>query len=224
MASSSQGRRKSSFRGNTIGSLLDSHFSRMGFGAKVREHLAPLVWAETVGPQIAAATEVERVHDGVLHVAVRSAMWANELTFYKPDILRRLNERVGADRDPVIRDLRFQNRGLQKRRAMKEVRPPIHPTPEELAAVDLSPRELEQIENSIRNLPDEKLQERMRHLRQTDARLRTWRMDNGWSPCPTCGDISPPHFPYDEQYEGIPDCARCRIAAYQRRPQQQPSE
>ncbi|MDX1932527.1 MAG: DUF721 domain-containing protein [Capsulimonadales bacterium] len=194
-------------RRNGITSLLESHFGRLGFAAKVKEHTAPLVWAETVGPQIAAATEVERVHDGVLHVAVRSAMWASELGFYKQDILRRLNARVGAENAPVIRDIRFQNRGLQKRRGTPETPPPLHPSPEELAEVDLSPGEIERIEESLRRISDDALRARLRAVRLTDARLRTWRLDNHWFPCPHCGDLAPPRFPAD----GTVDCARCRV-------------
>ena len=203
-------RRRGSFpsaRNNGISSLLNSHFARMGYATKIKEHLAPLVWAEMVGPQIAAATDVERVHDGILYVAVRSAMWASELTFYKSDILRRLNDKIGAGPQPIITEIRFQNRGGQKRREVVEVAPLLHPTTDELADIDLSPREVTQIDESLVSLPDANLREKMRRLRLTDARLRTWRLDNGWSACATCGDLAPPRFPYN----GTLDCARCRV-------------
>ena len=83
-------------RAKALAGLLDGQLARLGFADKVREHTAPLIWAEMVGPQVAAATEVDRVKDGVLYVSTRSATWAHELTFYKADILRRINERVGA--------------------------------------------------------------------------------------------------------------------------------
>jgi predicted nucleic acid-binding Zn ribbon protein len=194
-------------RAKALGGLLDSQLTRLGFADKVREHTAPLVWAEMVGPQVAAATEVDRVRDGVLYVSTRSATWAHELTFYKTDILRRINDRVGASRQPVITDIRFQNRGMRRKRE-GEKPPPLHPTAEELADVDLSPREMEMIEESIGVIADETLRERVRRARRSEARLRTWRLDNGWGPCSECGDLAPPHFPYD----GTVDCARCRIA------------
>jgi predicted nucleic acid-binding Zn ribbon protein len=195
-------------RTKVLAGLLDSQLARLGFADKVREHTAPLVWAEMVGPQVAAATEVDRVKDGVLYVSTRSATWAHELTFYKADILRRINDRVGAPHHPVITDIRFQNRGLRRKRdGENEKPPPLHPAPEELADVDLSPRELETIEEGITVIADEALRERVRRARRSEARLRTWRMDNGWGPCPECSNLAPPHFPYD----GTVDCARCRI-------------
>ena len=200
-------RRGSAHRSSPIGSLLDVHFARSGFASKIKAHAAPLVWAETVGPQVSAATEAERVHDGVLYVAVRSAMWASELTFYKNDILCRLNERLGAGRIPAITDIRFQNRGKQRvNKTAKETPPPAHPTITELSEVDVSPREVAAIEASLTTLPEE-LRPQMLRLRLTDVRLRTWRLDNGWQPCATCGDLAPPRFPAD----GTVDCARCRV-------------
>jgi predicted nucleic acid-binding Zn ribbon protein len=195
-------------RTKALAGLLDSQLARLGFADKVREHTAPLVWAEMVGPQVAAATEVDRVKDGVLYVSTRSATWAHELTFYKADILRRINDRVGAAaQKPVITDIRFQNRGL-RRKPGGEKPPPLHPTPEELADVEVAPSDLEKIEESIGVITDEALRERMRRARRSEARLRTWRMENGWAPCPECGELAPPRFPYD----GTVDCARCRIA------------
>ncbi len=45
---------------------------------KIREHTAPLVWAEVVGPQVAGATEVIGVRDGVLLISTKSAVWSHE--------------------------------------------------------------------------------------------------------------------------------------------------
>jgi predicted nucleic acid-binding Zn ribbon protein len=175
-------------------------------GSRLREHTAPLVWAELVGPQIAAATDVDNVKDGVLYVHTRSSMWTQELTFHKADILRRLNARIGArPGEPLIREIRFQNRGV--RRHPVETAPALHPTPEELDDVDLSPGETDAIDTGIAIISDDTLRARMRKLRIADCRLRTWRLDNGWAPCPHCGDLAPPAFPAN----GALACSRCRV-------------
>jgi len=180
--------------------------------AKIREYTAPLIWNELVGPQIAAATEVDRVKDGILFVHTRSAMWAHELTFHKADILRRLNQRLGMRGDvaPVIKDLRFQNRGLQKtREGSVERTTPLHPTPEELDDVDLLPGELAAIEQAVSVISDPRIRTSLRLLRIADARLRTWRLDHDWAPCETCGDLAPAQT---DAEAGKLNCPRCRLA------------
>jgi predicted nucleic acid-binding Zn ribbon protein len=189
-----------------VSSLLRDHLNRHGMEAKVREYTAPLVWAEMVGPQVAAATEVEKVKNGVLYVRTRSAMWAQELTFYREDILRRLNRRIGARDEPLITDIRFLNRGLRTKEETEKP-PPLNPSADELDDVDLSAREREIIEESVARIADEGLRERMRRVRLANARLRTWRLDNGWAPCDECGELAPPLHPYN----GDTDCPRCRI-------------
>jgi predicted nucleic acid-binding Zn ribbon protein len=203
------GRRRD--RTNAVGALVGERLRALGFDRKVREHTAPLIWAELVGPQVAAATEVERVADGVLWVSCRSAMWSHELTFHKADILRRLNTRLAAPRDtsPVIADIRFSNHGLRNKEKAEKP-PPLHPTRDEIEDVALSPAELAEIEQGVAVIGDESLRARLRRARVADAKLRTWRMENGWAPCPSCHDLAPPTFPYD----GTVSCPHCRVARH----------
>jgi predicted nucleic acid-binding Zn ribbon protein len=161
-----------------------------------------------VGPQIAGVTEAERVHDGVLHVATKSAPWASELNFHKADILRRLNERVGARAGkPLISDIRFYNRGNTTKKPILETAPSLYPTRAELEDIELSASDKAQIEADVAVVTDEKLRDRLRRARMAGLRLQTWRMENGWCPCDICGELAPPRFPYD----GTLDCLSCRM-------------
>lgn len=201
-------------RTNAVGSLVSDRLFAMGMDTKVREHMAPLVWAEMVGPQVATATEVDKVKDGTLFIFTRSAVWSQELNFHKADILQRLNQRIGARAgEPIIRDIRFQNRSTFARKKVEEEgdegQPRITPTREELEDVELSPGELAAIEEDLISLPDEGLRTRMRRVRIASLQLQTWRYENGWAPCPDCNELAPPNYPYD----GTVSCARCRIAA-----------
>lgn len=167
---------------------------------KIKEHTAPLIWAEVVGEQMAAATEVLGVSGGILRVSTKSAVWANELTFYKVEILRRLNVALGVPKAPVITDIHFQNRGLTKPAkavTLAEAR---------LDDVELSPNELIQVEDSLRNITDPELRDKVRRARLADLRLRTWRLDSGWVPCDRCGELCAP-LPSGE----VDACPRCRI-------------
>ena len=197
-----------------LGPLVEEGLAGLGIVQKIREHTAPLVWAEVVGPQVAGATEVLGVSGGVLRVATKSAVWSQELTFYKADILRRLNARVGTPlggtREAAIKDILFQNRGLRAKQEAADAPAsvPLAPSREELEDVTLSPGEMETIEASVAAVADEALRARLRRVRVADARLRTWRLDNGWIPCARCGDLAPPQPP-DSQSAS---CARCRVA------------
>lgn len=189
---------------NSIASVLGRHLDAMQIDRKIREHTAPLVWAEVVGPQVAGATEVLGVEGGVLRVSTKSAVWANELTFYKPEFLRRLNARIGArPGDPILRDIHFQNRGLRKTEAPEYVEPAL-----DLDAVSLSPAEVELVEAEVGRIQDEALRERVRRCRLADVRLRTWRLDNGWAPCRQCGDLVAPIGG-----DATGTCHRCRLLA-----------
>ena len=197
---------------SAIGPLVQAGLSGLQIEAKIREHTAPLVWAEVVGPQVAGATEVIGISNGILRVATKSAVWSQELTFYKADILRRLNARIGTPlggpREAAIKDILFQNRGLRKKNEAEESAPPLAPTPEELDDVELSPGELATVEASIAVIADEELRARMRRVRLADVRMRTWRLDNGWTPCARCGDLAPPTANPSEV-----GCPRCRAVS-----------
>jgi predicted nucleic acid-binding Zn ribbon protein len=53
-------------------------------------------WREAVGPAVAAEAEPVSEHDGVVTVACRSAVWAQELDLLGPDLVARLNAALGA--------------------------------------------------------------------------------------------------------------------------------
>ena len=194
---------------SAVGPLVSAGLSGLQIEAKIREHTAPLVWAEVVGPQVAGATEVLGVSGGILRVATKSAVWSQELTFYKADILRRLNTRIGTPlggpREAAIKDILFQNRGLRKKQEAAEPAPPLAPPREELDDSELSPGELATVEASISIIADDELRARLRRVRLADARMRTWRLDNGWIPCARCGDLAPPAANLTEAA-----CPRCR--------------
>jgi predicted nucleic acid-binding Zn ribbon protein len=62
-----------------------------------------LVWSEVAGRAIAAEADPVAERDGVVTVACRSAVWAQELDLMGPQLIERLNARL----DPPISGLRF---------------------------------------------------------------------------------------------------------------------
>lgn len=201
--------RRGSARGgiDPIGDLIGRQLGSLQITRKIKEHTAPIVWAEVVGEQIAGATQILGVEGGVLRVSTKSSVWAHELTYYKKDLLRRLNQKLEAPENaPVILDLHFQNRGIRPVKESDEDAPAPGPTLDELDAIALSPGELRTIEDGILPISDPRLRNRLRETRLRDARLRTWRLDSGWIPCPACGELVVP-LPTEA---GGPSCPRCR--------------
>jgi predicted nucleic acid-binding Zn ribbon protein len=68
--------------------------------ADLSERLAPATtlanvqarWPEAAGPVVAAEAEPVSERDGVVTIACRSAVWAQELELLGPDLAGRLNE------------------------------------------------------------------------------------------------------------------------------------
>jgi len=61
-------------------------------------------WDRVAGPVVAAEAEPVSERDGVVTVACRSAVWANELELLSRDLVERLNEALGR---PLVSSLRF---------------------------------------------------------------------------------------------------------------------
>lgn len=68
-------------------------------------------WPAVVGSRIAAEAEPVGEREGVITVACRSSVWAQELELLSTDLARRLEAAVGGDGPPVVvRGLRFVTR------------------------------------------------------------------------------------------------------------------
>jgi len=83
-----------------VGAAVDAALHALGVDAGWR---ALAAWPAVAGPTIAARTVAERVVDGVLHVRVANASWAQELAFFRGELTARLCARAG----PALRDVRF---------------------------------------------------------------------------------------------------------------------
>lgn len=65
-------------------------------------------WAQAAGETVAEETEPASERGGVVTIACRSAVWAQELALLGPDLTERLNASLGATAErPAVRSLRF---------------------------------------------------------------------------------------------------------------------
>jgi len=61
-------------------------------------------WPALAGERIARRTRAVAFRDGVMTIEVEGSAWMHELGFLKRELVRRANQRAGAN---VVRDVRF---------------------------------------------------------------------------------------------------------------------
>lgn len=134
---------------NEIGRLIKAGLKRTGLQEAVREKTALALWDEVVGPKTASVTLAERVSQGILYVTCRDSMWAQELHFLRPVIIRQLNEKLGGE---IIKEIRLSGRGFRKG---DEPQPVEEEAPETYQPGPLSEDEVERIESAASETIDD---------------------------------------------------------------------
>ena len=183
------GYRPVTVRGGTspIGEALIATIGNMDSVRRVRESLALAYWQQAVGEQGAAATQTEKVTDGILFVFTKSSVWSHELTLHKDQIIRNLNRMLGGH---IVKDIVFKPKAFKK----KILKPVELETPpfEELNLVVLEQPEQEELRLQLENLfslPDEKMRKSLARRITLDAKLRHWRLERGWRICRKCQSL-----------------------------------
>lgn len=137
-----------------LGDLVKSGIERVGLKGAVQEKAAADIWAEVVGEKTASVTKAEMVRDGIIYVNCRDSMWAQELHFLRPIIIRKLNEKLGAE---IIKEIRLTGRGFTKDATREEDK---SISDEDIKDIKLSETELEQIAKAAEEIENPELAER----------------------------------------------------------------
>lgn len=154
----------------TAGTLLRDLFNRRGMNEKLREYRAWKVWEEVVGPQIANRARPIRIREDILEVSVDHPVWMQQLHLLKPDILARLNQRLGGE---VFRDI-FWKRGRLAPHEM--LRPAAEPPPDWLQT-PLSAEERQQIAATVAPLADSELRQCLEQILTRQRQLLRHQQD-----------------------------------------------
>jgi hypothetical protein len=150
-------------RAAKAGDLLDTLLAGWGIDARLRQYQAITIWAEVVGPQIAARTRPEKIRDGVLEVCVDQPTWMQQLQLLKPQILAKLNARLG---DTPLREI-FLKRG-------KVTPPPTANTKPAAPAwrkMALAPEEEQELRTLLARVDDEELRRELGSLLEKQLKL-----------------------------------------------------
>lgn len=88
----------------SLSQILGSVLKQGHIGKKLLEVQAKEIWADVAGNPLSLHSHVDKISKGVLIVRCSHSSWMSELSFYKSDIIKKLNAQL-----PVkgISDIRF---------------------------------------------------------------------------------------------------------------------
>lgn len=89
----------------SLGDALQALVQSLGIEKQVEQYKIFEVWNGIVGEQVAKVAQPERIHNGILIVAVNNAPWRNELTFKKKEILEKIHLQTNSK---SILDIKFR--------------------------------------------------------------------------------------------------------------------
>jgi len=172
----------------SLGEALEQFLKTQGLMELSREKLCPLVWGEVVGDWYSSFTHVTRVRDGIAWIKCDSAPRANQLQLDAPDIIVRLNHRLGGN---YIKELRPSSTGPARPVITGAADPePTAPSDGDLDAIELETGTLAHIKATAQEIPDEDLRESLERILVNQAKLRVWQAQHGYTKCKRCGAYS----------------------------------
>ena len=87
-----------------VSGALSRLFGRLGLERGLLGWRAVDEWPRLVGPRVARHTHAVAFRDGLLQVEVEGSAWMHELGFLKRELVRTINQQLGAE---CVKDVRF---------------------------------------------------------------------------------------------------------------------
>ncbi|WP_369409150.1 DUF721 domain-containing protein [Deinococcus arboris] len=165
-----RGRRLSGPR--RLGDLMGATLGTARLARGIQRAQAILLWPQAVGPDIARLTRPRTQQGSVLFIEVRDSATAHHLSMQRHHFLRALNPLL----DTPLTDLRFSVGTVREPPA--PVTPPPLPAPDRARARQL-----------VQGVGDD-LKPAALRAAEAITRARKWREEQGWRPCPVCGEAS----------------------------------
>ena len=178
---------------NPLAAILDQALKKLDLGEAALEARAVMLWSDVVGPQLARATEAQKMQGGTLIVITKSSSWNQELSMQKTTLLRRYRERLGQE---LIKDIRFTVGAV---RGVPTQRVRVAPPEEEVRRIRLPEAEVARI-SAAAEAADLELGQAIRRALTREAQLRLWQLSHGARECPGCGAA------YRTQQDRCPAC------------------
>lgn len=79
----------------SVGDIIEDMMRQAGMTDEYARRRVCYLWAEVVGPGVGRFTSRRYVEGDILHVHISSAALKNEISFLRPQLVKRLNDAVG---------------------------------------------------------------------------------------------------------------------------------
>lgn len=80
-----------------LSSTIEKILNERGWGARLKEYRVFSLWGKAVGPGIARHSQPASIRGRRLTVIVDSSAWMQQLSLLKPELVAKVNSRLGAD-------------------------------------------------------------------------------------------------------------------------------
>ncbi len=120
-------------------------------------------WKEIVGEPIALQTQPYAIRNRILFIYVSHSVWLQQLQFFKPALLEKINQFLG---EPLLQDIRFKLGGIQERPSSR-IR--------EWEGEKLDRRTQEEIERLLKKINDEGVKRGLMEVLIKSAKLEKSR-------------------------------------------------
>jgi len=191
---------KNSF--NNLDSVLNSVMVDLGLDKGLKQQEFAKLWSKIVGPKFQNSSKVvylqSRQGEDILTVAVSSPAVAQELSFFKEDIIKKIKV-VAKDFNYNIKDILFNAKVWEelkneKKQKVEEENKNFYKIEKNFSEEDLNKIELpesvvESIKDSLKEqkFHSEEIKEKMFNIIIKDLKTQEWRKNNGFPVCLKCG-------------------------------------
>ena len=187
---------------NNLNSVLNTVMVDLGLDKGIKQQEFAKLWSKIVGPKFQNSSKVvylqSRQGEDILTVAVSSPAVAQELSFFKEDIIKKIKI-VAKDFNYNIKDILFNPKVWEELK--KESKQKVEEenknfykieknfSEEELNRVELPEEVVESIKESLKEqkFSSEEMKEKMFNTIIKDLKTQQWRKNNGFPVCLNCG-------------------------------------
>ena len=144
-----------------LSQTLDKLLKARGFQGRLHEYRIFGHWEQTVGAVIARHAQPQQVRGGKLSLIVDSPAWMQQLSLLKPEIIAKLNKRLGRE---AIKDITLKLGEIEVSHEQ--------PLEQETAPLPLDPEERARIAQLVGEISDEATRDAVRRVIEKDFRNR----------------------------------------------------
>jgi len=183
----------------SIKDLLEVAFKNTALRDKSKENMVFPLWNVVVGQKIALKAHPYRLENGTLKVIVSSSTWTQQLSFMKEQIIKSYLDLTGEE---IVKDIKFytgrRSKNFNPEEPDKTEQLTMNfdkktcPDEFELSRIKLSEEVSALITEYVSSIGDEKFKKQIGYLIEKDFKVKIWKKNMGWKPCPSCNVLMEP--------------------------------